>query len=56
MESESPLSPAIRTWLDNVLIPALVRQYLDEQRAIADNGEGQLPSSGAATSDEEPVQ
>ncbi len=30
------LDPALKSWLDNVIIPALVREYLAEMRSRID--------------------
>ncbi len=41
------LDPALKSWLDNVIIPALVREYLAEiekQNRLATTGVSELPS------------
>ena len=41
------LDPVLKSWLDNVLIPALVREYLTEigkQNRLATTGSSELPS------------
>ena len=41
------LDPALKAWLDNVIIPALVREYLAEiekQNRLATTGVSELPS------------
>ncbi len=41
------LDPALKSWLDNVIIPALVRDYLAEiekQNRLATTGGSELPS------------
>lgn len=41
------LDPALKSWLDNVIIPALVREYLaeiDKQNRLATTGVSELPS------------
>lgn len=32
MDEQLQLDPALKSWLDNVIVPALVRGYLDEMR------------------------
>lgn len=34
----SRIDPAVKAWLDNVLIPAMVRQYLASNGPEGDNG------------------
>jgi len=41
MDRDPKINPALKAWIDDVLVPALVRQYLDERCAVGDNGEGQ---------------
>ena len=31
-QRHNSLTPELRSWLDNVIVPALVRQYLTEQQ------------------------
>ena len=41
------LDPALKSWMDNVIIPALVRDYLSEiekQNRLATIGRSELPS------------
>ena len=41
------LDPALKSWLDNVIIPALVREYLaeiEQQNRLATTGVSELPS------------
>jgi hypothetical protein len=45
--SRKRLDPALKSWLDNVIIPALVRNYLAEvekQNRLATTGSSELPS------------
>jgi hypothetical protein len=45
--SRKRLDPALKSWLDNVIIPALVRDYLAEiekQNRLATTGGSELPS------------
>ena len=42
------LDPALKSWLDNVIIPALVRQYVAEterSNRLAAGGGSELPSN-----------
>ncbi len=45
-DHNSTLTPELRSWIDNVVAPALVRQYLDEQQ----------PEKGLATEAEPTVE
>jgi hypothetical protein len=45
--SRKRLDPALKSWLDNVIIPALVRDYLSEiekQNRLATTDGSELPS------------
>ena len=45
--SRKRLDPALKSWMDNVIIPALVREYLAEmekQNRLATTGCSELPS------------
>jgi hypothetical protein len=45
--SRKRLDPALKSWLDNVIIPALVRDYLaelDKQNRLATTSRSELPS------------
>lgn len=45
--SRRRLDPALKSWLDNVIIPALVRDYLAEiekRNRLATTGGSELPS------------
>lgn len=45
--SRKRLDPALKSWLDNAIIPALVREYLAEmekQNRLATAGGSELPS------------
>lgn len=40
------LDPALKSWLDNVIIPALVREYIadtEKQNRVAATGRSELP-------------
>jgi hypothetical protein len=39
------IDPALKAWLDNVLIPAMVRQYLAVSRDVIDNGVNAISSA-----------
>jgi hypothetical protein len=46
-QNRKRLDPVLRSWLDNVIIPALVRDYLAEmekQNRLATTGSSELPS------------
>jgi hypothetical protein len=45
MEPHSKIDPVVKDWLDNVLIPALVRQYLAVSRDVVDNGVNAISSA-----------
>ncbi len=48
MEQKSQLDPALKAWLDKVIVPVLVREYLTEMRLgkkFASGVEGELESS-----------
>jgi hypothetical protein len=41
------LDPALKSWLDNVIIPALVREYvaeIEKNNRLAMTGDSELPS------------
>jgi len=37
MERDGKIDPALKAWLDNVLIPVMVREYLAPAREAGDN-------------------
>ena len=57
MDRDPKIDPVLKAWIDHVLAPALVRQYLDERRKVGDNGEDRFPSLDSGNSNEDvPVQ
>jgi hypothetical protein len=48
MERYPKIDPALKTWMDNVLIPALVQQFRAEKCAVGDNERDRIsrPISG----------
>ena len=50
------LDPALKSWLDNVVIPALVKVYLEQQKAIdMENGLANQDVPPYAQHDSEPI-
>ncbi len=48
MDEQLQLDPALKSWLDNAIVPALVQEYLTEMRLgkkFASGVEGELESS-----------
>jgi len=48
MRQKSPFNPALKAWLDNVIVPVLVQEYLAEMRLekkFASDTEGELEST-----------
>jgi len=48
MDEQLQLDPALKSWLDNVIVPALVQEYLTEMRLgkkFASGIEGELKSA-----------
>jgi hypothetical protein len=37
MKREIMIDSAVKAWLDNIIVPALVRQFCDETRTVGDN-------------------
>jgi hypothetical protein len=56
MEREPRIEPALKAWLDNVLVPSMVRQYLAAFREVDDNGVSAIPSEGSIPSTPENTQ
>jgi len=56
MRGDTKLDPTLKAWIDSVLVPALVRQYLDARREARDNGEDRFPSLDSDNSSEDLVQ
>jgi len=50
------IDPALKAWLDNVLVPALVRQFLAEIRPVGDNERNRITRTVSGTSIPEQVQ
>jgi hypothetical protein len=46
----SGINPALKQWLDNVLVPALVQQVRVEKRAVGDNDQDRISSTNPGTS------
>ena len=38
-DNHSQLDPAIRSFVDNVIVPALVREWLERQKKIAESSQ-----------------
>jgi hypothetical protein len=53
---DTKIDPALKAWVDRVLVPAMVRQYLDARREVGDNNDSRLPCLDSGTSNEETVQ
>jgi len=48
MDEQLQLDPALKSWLDNAIVPALVQEYLTEMRLgkkFASGVEGELESA-----------
>jgi hypothetical protein len=50
MEGEIKIDPALKAWMNNVLVPALVRQFRAEKCAVGDNERDRIsrPTSGTS--------
>jgi hypothetical protein len=50
MEREIKIDPALKAWIDNVIVPALVRHYRAEKCAVGDNERDRIsrPTSGTS--------
>jgi hypothetical protein len=56
VERELKVDKALKSWLDNVLVPALVRQYLAAARDVVHNGLSANPSHDSDPSKPENIQ
>jgi hypothetical protein len=56
MERDPKLDPALKAWLDNVIVPALVRQFRAETRMVSDNERDRITRTVSGTSIPEQVQ
>jgi hypothetical protein len=56
MDRQPNLDPALKAWLDNVIIPALVREFRAETRAVGDNERDRTRRQDSGTSIPEHVQ
>jgi hypothetical protein len=50
------IDPALKSWLDNVLVPAMVRLYLDSRSDVRDNCPSPSPHADGDTEPSERVQ
>ena len=55
-ERNPKIGPALKAWMDNVLIPALVQQFRAEKCAVGDNQWDRISTSMAGTSIPEQLQ
>jgi hypothetical protein len=56
MGRDFKIDPALKAWLDNVFVPAMVRLYLDSRRDVGDNCLSPSPSQDSDTPPSERVQ
>lgn len=56
MARDTNIDPAVKAWVDRVLVPAMVRQYLDARREVRDNSDSRIPSLDSGTSNEDAIQ
>lgn len=56
MGQEANIGPALKSWLDNVLVPAMVREYLADEHDVGDNGLIASPSEKLRPPFLEPIQ
>jgi len=56
MGPDTKIDPALKVWLDDVLVPAMVRMYLDFKGDVRDNRCSPSPSQDVGTSPSEQVQ
>ena len=56
MEREIKIDPALKAWMDNVLVPALVREYRAAKCAVGDNERDRISGPISGTSIPEQVQ
>jgi hypothetical protein len=53
---DTNIDPAVKAWVDRVLVPAMVRQYLDTRPEVSDNSDSRFPSLDSGTSNEDAIQ
>jgi hypothetical protein len=53
---DTEIDPVLKAWLDNVLVPAMVRKYLDACHELGDNGVSPTISRDSDTPNSERVQ
>ena len=56
MERDTKIDPALKAWLDNVLVPVMVRQYLAARPRTGDNGLNPSSVENSEKPESEPVQ
>lgn len=56
MERDARIDPDLKSWLDHVLVPAMVRQYLAICRAAGENSSNTIPSEESDPSLVESIQ
>jgi hypothetical protein len=56
MERDPKIDPALKAWLDNVIVPALVREFRAAARAVGDNEQGRILLQASGNSIPEQVQ
>jgi hypothetical protein len=50
------IDPVMKSWMDHVIVPAMVRQYVAAVGAAEDNGKDRFPLQDSGTQSEEPIQ
>ena len=56
MERDDIISPTLKSWLDSVLVPAMVREFLANAPDAGDNGSIANPSEKSVKPIVEPIQ
>jgi hypothetical protein len=56
MERNAKIDPALKAWLDNVLVPIMVREYLAPAHEARDNVSSPDPAEGSETPPSEQFQ
>lgn len=56
MERKIKIDPALKAWMDNVLVPALVQQFCAEKCAVGDNERDRISQLTSGTSIPEQLQ
>jgi hypothetical protein len=56
MEREIKIDLALKAWMDNVLVPALVRQFRAEKCGVSDNDQDRISRPTFGTSLREQLQ